>query len=362
MQLKNQHAVMRCRRVAYGAARERLEAGTSGALWRAVTAARPHRTTAGAYRRISPTIFDERSPRLSFLLDSGRRRVMATSALDAAPASRPLDSLARYIEEIRRYPLLDRGQEGELARRSRDGDADARERLVCANLRFVVAVAKRYRNQGVSLSDLINEGNMGLIRAADRFDETRGVRFLSYAAWWVSDSMAQAVAENGHVVRIPEGRARLLRRIQRHAAALRQQLGREPTHRELAARLDLSEADVVNALPMARPSFSLDAPSSDGDDRTLLDQLSDEGHDGPDDMMTPELGDTIADALLTLPEREARVVRLHFGLDGNEPMTLEDIGSLLGVTRQRVRQIKETALSRIRKSTLAGVLASHDDG
>jgi RNA polymerase primary sigma factor len=273
-----------------------------------------------------------------------------------APAA---DSLATYLREIRSYPLLSRAEEAELGRRVREGEADALQRLVCSNLRFVVSIAKRYQHHGVPLADLIDEGNLGLIRAAGRYDETRGAKFISYAVWWVRQAMAQAIADHGHVVRVPLSRAGAIYRIGRHANALRQDLGREPRVYELAQDLEMSEEDMSITIPVTRRALSLDAPMGDGSDVTLLDCLPDDIAAAPDDDATNgNLADSVLSALAALPPREAKVLRMYFGFDRDDPVTLERIGKTLGVTRERVRQIKDRALWRIRNSAGATALAA----
>jgi len=273
-----------------------------------------------------------------------------------------IDSLTAYLREIRSYPPLSIEDECALAERFRAGDRAALDRLVCANLRFVVSVAKRYQNQGVPLSDLINEGNLGLMRAATRFDTAKHVRFISYAVWWIRQAIVRSLASNGHTVRVPISRAGALYRITRRANALRQELGRDPTLNELARGLDMSEADVEGTLPIAQPYVSLDVPLGDSDDSTLLDYLPDSGASIPDDDgLAENLAESMAAALGRLREREALVLRMYFGFDGNEPMTLESIGARLDVTRERVRQIKEKAISRLRRSEQARRLATFRD-
>ena len=266
-------------------------------------------------------------------------------------------SLDQYLREISAYPLLTRSEEVELAQRIHDGDQEALEKLVRSNLRFVVSIAKRYQNQGVSLGDLINEGNVGLIRAAHKFDETKGTKFISYAVWWIRQSILQALAEQSRIVRVPLNRAGTLHRIGKRTSALLQELGREPTVDEIAGELSLSNDEVQRTLAISQTHVSLDAPLAPGEDHRLLDYLPDELSDSPDDETYDRaLSDTIDEALSTLKEREARILRLYFGLDEGEPMTLEEIGSLLGITRERVRQIKEKALSRLRHATRARYL------
>jgi RNA polymerase primary sigma factor len=272
---------------------------------------------------------------------------------------RPIGSLATYLREIKAYPLLGRAEQAELGRRIREGDAEALERLVCSNLRFVVSIAKRYQHQGVPLADLIDEGNLGLIRAARRYDETKGANFISYAVWWVRQAIVQALADNGHAVRIPLSRAGTIYRIGRRANALRHDLGREPRADELADNLEMSEEEMSVTIPVSRRALSLDAPMGDGSSTTLLDYLPDEITAATDDDATSgSLADSVISALSALPPREATVLRMYFGFDRGDPVTLEHIGKTLGVTRERVRQIKDRALWRIRSSAGAPALAS----
>lgn len=266
-------------------------------------------------------------------------------------------SLDQYLKEISVYPLLTREDEVELARRIRQGDAEALDKLVRSNLRFVVSVAKKYQNQGVALGDLINEGNLGLIRAAHKFDETKGIKFISYAVWWIRQAILQALAEQSRIVRVPLNRAGALHRIGRRSSILLQELGREPTAEEIAEELDLSHEEVERTLALSQSHLSLDAPLTPGEDSRLLDYLPDQYSPAPDDETYERaLSVTINAALSTLKEREAKILRLYFGLDGQEPMTLEEIGSLLGITRERVRQIKERALARLRHASRARFL------
>ncbi|MGH7618653.1 MAG: sigma-70 family RNA polymerase sigma factor [Gemmatimonadaceae bacterium] len=243
------------------------------------------------------------------------------------------DSLTTYLESIRSYALLSGRAEVELARRIRAGDDDALQQLVCANLRFVVSVAKKYRHFGVPLADLINEGNIGLMRAARRFDETKGVKFISYAVWWIRQAVFQALAEHGHAVRVPVGRVVALRR----------------------ERSNGHDSGVLGR------SLSLDAPVGGGGDNVtpLADLIPDNGGAPPDEpMMDGDLVDATTAALEVLSPRELEVTRRYFGLDHEDAMTLEEIGGRLGVTRERVRQIKDRALRKIRRSRHAAALAS----
>jgi RNA polymerase primary sigma factor len=278
------------------------------------------------------------------------------------PSRRPTSSegaLDQYLKEIARYPLIDREEEARLARRIHAGDDEALNALVRANLRFVVSVAKKYQNQGVPLSDLINEGNLGLIRAAHKFDETKGIKFISYAVWWIRQAILQALAEQSRIVRVPLNRAGALHRIGRRSATLLQELGREPTVEEIAEGLDLSEEEVAAALSISQSHLSLDAPMASGDDNRLMDYLPDQYAENPEGMAYDQaLKDTVEGALASLRERESKVLRLYFGLDDQDPMTLEEIGDLLGITRERVRQIKEKALSRLRHASRARFLGT----
>lgn len=274
--------------------------------------------------------------------------------MSASPrrSTRKNGSLDQYLKEISQYPLIDRKEEARLARGIRKGEPECLDKLVRSNLRFVVSVAKKYQNQGVPLSDLINEGNVGLIRSAHKFDETKGIKFISYAVWWIRQAILQALAEQSRIVRVPLNRAGALHRIGRRSSALLQELGREPTAEEIAQDLDISHDEVASTLAIARPHLSLDAPLTPGEDNRLLDYLPDQFSPQPEEEAYDDaLRDTVDHALSTLKEREAKVIRLYFGLDAQEPMTLEQIGDLLGITRERVRQIKEKALGRLRHAS-----------
>ena len=281
--------------------------------------------------------------------------------MSATPSIRKIsaesESLDQYLQEISNYPLIDREQEAELARCIRRNEVGALERLVRSNLRFVVSVAKRYQNQGVSLADLINEGNIGLMRAAQKFDETKGIKFISYAVWWIRQAILQALAEQSRIVRVPLNRAGALHRIGRRSSSLLQELGREPTVEELARDLDIPEDEVERTLAISQSHLSLDAPLAPGEDSRLLDYLPDQFSAGPEDeAYAHALRETVEEALSSLTERESKVLRLYYGLDDQEPMTLEEIGDILGITRERVRQIKEKGLGRLRHATRARFL------
>ncbi len=268
-------------------------------------------------------------------------------------------SLDQYLREISQYPLITREDEVDLAMKIRDGCEESLDKLVRSNLRFVVSVAKKYQNQGVSLSDLINEGNLGLIRAAHKFDETKGIKFISYAVWWIRQAILQALAEQSRIVRVPLNRAGTLHRIGKRSSALQQELGREPTVEEIADGMDISEEEVAKTLSISQSHLSLDAPLTPGEDNKLIDYLPDTQNASPDqETFERALTDSVEEVLGTLKEREAKILRLYFGLDGKEPMTLEEIGSMMGITRERVRQIKEKALARLRHVSRARALES----
>ena len=266
-------------------------------------------------------------------------------------------SLDQYLKEIGQYPLIDKAEEACLAKGIKRGEEEALDTLVRSNLRFVVSVAKKYHNQGVPLSDLINEGNLGLIRAAHKFDETKGIKFISYAVWWIRQAILQALAEQSRIVRVPLNRAGALNRIGRRSSALLQELGREPTVGEIADDLDITQQEVERTLAISQSHLSLDAPVMPGEDHRLLDYLPDQYAPGPeDDTYDHALKDSVESALSSLKEREAKILRLYFGLDDQEPMTLEEIGALMGITRERVRQIKQKALVRLRHASRARFL------
>jgi RNA polymerase primary sigma factor len=264
-------------------------------------------------------------------------------------------SLGRYLKDIARYPLLSREEEGRLAVRIREGCEASLAQLVCSNLRFVVSVAKRHQSRGVALGDLINEGNLALIHAAHRFDETRGVRFVSYAVWGIRHAMVRALVEQGRVVRLPLRRSSALHRIGKRSAALGQVLGREPTVDEIADAVAVPREEVERALGIVQSQLSLEAPLAPGSSARLVDRLPDPRSLDPDDEAGRRaLAASVEEALGRLAKREVLVLRLHYGLeDGRDPMTLEEIGALLGITGSRVRQIRERALLRLRQATPA---------
>ncbi len=269
-----------------------------------------------------------------------------------------VDLLAAYLHEIGCYLLLSQEEESALARCAAAGDRASLERLVCCNLRFVVSVAKKYQNQGVSLADLINEGNLGLVRAAERFDGAKGVKFISYAVWYIRRAILQAIADHGRSVHVPLGRLGDFHRIRRSTNTMRQELGRDPTQHEVAEWLRISEEDVETSSRVSRDAVSLDDPIATGKRGNLLDYLAAEDtSDADEEGAARALAASVERALCGLRARDAQVLRLYFGFDSADAMTLEDIGAKLGITRERVRQIKERALSRLRKSADADPLA-----
>ncbi|HEX9934075.1 MAG TPA: RNA polymerase sigma factor RpoD/SigA [bacterium] len=274
--------------------------------------------------------------------------------------SRANQSLDRYLQEIGEVPLLNPEEEIELARRIKRNDQDALEKLTKANLRFVVSVAKQYQNQGLSLGDLINEGNLGLIKAAKRFDETRGFKFISYAVWWIRQSILQALAEQSRVVRLPLNRVGALNKIGKAFSNLEQEYEREPSASEIADELEMTPFEVSDTLKISGKHLSLDAPFNQGDDNRLLDVIEDDQQEPPDDLLLSEsLRIEVKRALTTLSDREAEVIKLYFGLDREHPLTLEEIGEKFNLTRESVRQIKEKAIRRLRHASRSRMLRSY---
>jgi len=266
--------------------------------------------------------------------------------------NRESQSLDKYLQEIGRVTLLTPEQEIELAIGIKKGDQRALETLTKANLRFVVSVAKQYQNQGLSLGDLINEGNLGLIKAAKRFDETRGFKFISYAVWWIRQSILQALAEQSRIVRLPLNRVGALNKIGKAYSNLEQEFEREPNATELAQELDMDVSEVTDALKISGRHLSMDAPFSQGEENRLLDLLENNQQPPPDYiLMNESLKTEIDRALATLTEREAEVIKLYFGLNKDHSMTLEEIGERFNLTRERVRQIKEKAIRRLRHAS-----------
>jgi len=271
--------------------------------------------------------------------------------------NRESQSLDKYLQEIGKVDLLAPDEEVTLAQRIKQGDQLALEKLTKANLRFVVSVAKQYQNQGLSLGDLINEGNLGLIKAAQRFDETRGFKFISYAVWWIRQSILQALAEQSRIVRLPLNRVGSLNKISKTFSELEQKFEREPTPDELAEVLEVSPNEIIDTLKISGRHVSMDAPFVQGEDNTLLDVLENDSEGTPDSgLMNDSLRREVQRALSTLTQRESDVITLHFGLNGEHPMTLEEIGEKFDLTRERVRQIKEKAIRRLRHTSRSKAL------
>ena len=268
--------------------------------------------------------------------------------------NRESQSLDRYLQEIGKVDLITADMEIELAIKIRAGDQEALETLTKANLRFVVSVAKQFQNKGLPLSDLINEGNIGLIKAAKKFDETRGFKFISYAVWWIKQSIMQAIADQSRMVRLPLNRVGALTKISKASSKLEQEFERAASTEEIAKELEMEVNDVAYALKVSGRHVSVDAPfsQSDNDKSSLLDVISNnEQPDPDDDLMINSLQNDIASSLGTLTEREAEVIKLYFGINSEYSATLEEIGEMLNLTRERVRQIKEKALGRLRHSS-----------
>ena len=269
-------------------------------------------------------------------------------------------SLDLYLKEIGETPLITAAEEVTLAKLIRAGDQGALEKLTKANLRFVVSVAKQYQNQGLSLADLINEGNIGLIKAAKRFDETRGFKFISYAVWWIRQAILQALAEQSRIVRLPLNRVGTLHKIGKVSAALEQELGRDPSADEIATQLSLTEGEVSDTLKISNSHLSLDAPFSTSEDNSLIDVLEDDNQPSPDEeLLRDSLRSEIEKALDTLTPREAEVINLYFGLNHEKALTLEEIGARFNLTRERVRQIKEKAIRRLRHASRSKALRAY---
>ena len=268
-------------------------------------------------------------------------------------------SLDKYLQEIGKEELISVEEEVELAQRIRKGDQEALEKLTKANLRFVVSVAKQYQNQGLSLPDLINEGNLGLIKAAEKFDETRGFKFISYAVWWIRQSILQALAEQSRIVRLPLNQVGSLNKINKAFARFEQEHERTPSAEELANELELPKEKVTDTLRVAGRHISVDAPFADGEDNSLLDVLVNADSPNADrGLINESLATEVDRALEILTERERDIIRYFFGIGCSE-MTLEEIGEKFDLTRERVRQIKEKAIRKLRQSNRAGILRSY---
>jgi RNA polymerase primary sigma factor len=274
--------------------------------------------------------------------------------------NRESQSLEKYLQEIGREGLINAEEEVRLARRIREGDQVALDRLTKANLRFVVSVAKQYQNQGLSLPDLINEGNLGLIKAAKRFDETRGFKFISYAVWWIRQSILQALAEQSRIVRLPLNQVGSLNKISKAFSKLEQEFEREPSSEELAAILEIAPDKITDTMRVSGRHVSMDAPFVNGEDNSLLDVLENDDSPKADNLLMSEsLQQEIDRSLNTLTEREREIVKLFFGIGVNHGLTLEEIGAKFDLTRERVRQIKEKAIRRLRHKSRCGLLKAY---
>lgn len=268
-------------------------------------------------------------------------------------------SLDKYLQEIGHEELLTTDEEVELAQRIRKGDKRALEKLTKANLRFVVSVAKQYQNQGLSLPDLINEGNVGLIKAAEKFDETRGFKFISYAVWWIRQSILQAIAEQSRLVRLPLNQVGSVNKIARELSRFEQEHERKPSVDEIAERVDLPEDKIADAMKANSRHVSMDAPIADGEDSSMIDFLAGDSSNTDRELAIESLKAEVSRILKLLTDKEQKVLRAFFGIDGSPEMTLDEIGEKYNLTRERVRQIKEKALRRLRRNTKNKLLKSY---
>jgi RNA polymerase primary sigma factor len=288
-----------------------------------------------------------------------RKRRAATRTDSFAANAEERTALDQYLREVSRHELLTAEQEIEYGKRAQAGDEEAVSKLVRANLRFVISVAKKYQNRGVSLIDLIQEGNVGLVTAARKFDPDQGVKFISYAVWWIRQAILAALANQGRAVRVPLNRASDLARIFRERERLKQELRRDPTLEEVAEAASLTPEVVTSLQTLNAAEIRLDAPIGDSDDSQLVERfMSDEAHEPEEAVEERLLAEHIDRALETLQPRDAKVVRLYFGLEGGREHTLEEIGNMLGVTRERVRQLRDRALRRLREGELGTALES----
>lgn len=273
--------------------------------------------------------------------------------------NRNSDSLEKYLHDIGKEELITPEEEVDLARRIRNGDQEALEKLTKANLRFVVSVAKQYQHQGLSLPDLINEGNLGLIKAAQKFDETKGFKFISYAVWWIRQCILQALAEQSRIVRLPLNKIGALNKMNRTFSQLEQEHEREPSAEELAEALDMPKEKIFSTMELSGRHMSVDAPFQEGEDNSLLDVLSNPDNPSTDHSLIEEsLKLEIERTLNTLPEKERKVIRAFYGI-GRKPMSLEEIGDSIGISRERTRQIKEKAIKHLRQRSKSKLLKSY---
>jgi RNA polymerase primary sigma factor len=273
--------------------------------------------------------------------------------------NRESQSLDKYLHEIGKVDLITAEEEVILAQKIREGDQAALERLTKTNLRFVVSVAKQYQNQGLTLGDLINEGNLGLIKAAKRFDETKGFKFISYAVWWIRQSILQAIAEQSRIVRLPLNQVGSLSKISKAFSRLEQEFEREPSPEELAETLETTVDKITDTLSNSGRHVSMDAPFVQGEENTLLDVLENDDPNTDSNLIDESLSEEIKRSLATLTEREREIIVLFFGLSTNHPLSLEEIGEKFNLTRERVRQIKDKALQRLRHTSRSKILKSY---
>ena len=273
--------------------------------------------------------------------------------------NRESQSLDKYLHEIGKVDLISAEEEVLLAQKIREGDQAALEKLTKTNLRFVVSVAKQYQNQGLTLGDLINEGNLGLIKAASRFDETKGFKFISYAVWWIRQSILQSIAEQSRIVRLPLNQVGSLSKISKAYSKLEQEFEREPSPEELADTLETTADKISDTLSNSGRHISMDAPFVQGEENTLLDVLENPQPNTDSILISESLSEEIKRSLLTLTEREQQIISLFFGITGNQPLSLEEIGEMFGLTRERVRQIKDKALQRLRHASRSKILKSY---
>lgn len=274
--------------------------------------------------------------------------------------NRESKSLDKYLQDISKLPLITADEEVELAQRIREGDQEALDKLTTANLRFVVSVAKQYQNQGLTLPDLINEGNAGLVKAAKRFDETRGFKFISYAVWWIRQAILQALAEQSRIVRLPLNKIGSINKINKAYSFLEQTHERPPSAEEIATELDLTIKDVKQSMRISGRHVSMDAPLKEGETSSLYDVVSSSDSPRPDRLlMTESLSLEIDRALNTLSQRESDVIRLNFGLSNQPPMTLDEIGKTFDLTRERVRQIREKGIKRLKHTSKSKILKTY---
>lgn len=262
------------------------------------------------------------------------------------------NTLKHYLNSISRYKPLSKEQEFEIGERIQKGDTEALNTLILSNLKFVVSIANRYRNTGLPVSDLINQGNLGLVEAAKRFDHTKGVKFISYAVWWIRQAIIQALAEQSGTVKLPIKQAGILYKINGAIEKLSKQLGREATNSELAEYLGMEESDIENVLRVSRNYLSLEAPIKDGEDRSFIDLLDSGSKSIEEDIISKTLKQALGDIIDELTEREAKIIELRFGIEGDAPKTLEEIGDMLKISRERVRQLEARALSKLRKKAM----------